>query len=129
MKRVSLILVLVVVGFGQSPPNGGVVTDPAKTPPHYVVFFVSAEAYKSMPYGERLAYISGWLDGRMNAGIFGNKRTITALRDCMEGKTITQVVAIVDKYVANHPENWHLAATGEADTAIDESICHIPDVP
>jgi len=129
VKKVGLILGLVAAGFAQKPPNGGVVADPAKDPPHYLVFFVSAEAYKNMPYGERLAYISGWLDGRMNAGMFGNKRTITALRDCMEGKTITQVVAIVDKYMANHPEDWHLAATRESDIALDESICPIPDVP
>jgi hypothetical protein len=125
MRKLGLILVLVTAGFTQNPPNGSVVADPANAPPHYVVFFVSAEAYKNMPDEQRLAYISGWLDGRLNAGAFGNAKTIVALRDCTKGKTNTQIAAIVDKYVASHPEDWHLAATREADVAIDESICPI----
>jgi hypothetical protein len=92
------------------------------------MFFISAEAYKNMPDEERLAYISGWMDGRLNAGAFGTVKTISALRDCIQGKniTITQVVAIVDKYIRSHPEGWNKPATSEADTGLDESMCHFP---
>jgi hypothetical protein len=94
------------------------------TPRHYFSFFVSAEAYKDGPVEERLAYLSGWLDSRLNAGSFGNAKTIKAMRDCTDGKTITQITAIVDKYVQGHPENWDRPAALEADAAIEE-VCPV----
>jgi hypothetical protein len=38
------------------------------------------------------------------------------------GKTITQITAIVDKYVSEHPETWHRPATLEAYDAL-KSAC------
>jgi hypothetical protein len=43
----------------------------------------------------------------------------------MKGKTSTQITAIVDKYVASHPEGWDKPASAAADDALDD-ICHIP---
>ena len=68
-----------------------------KPPQHYLAFFVGAEDYKNSSIAERTAYVGGWLDSRLNAGGFGNARTIKAMRDCIggpQGKTITQVTAV-----------------------------------
>ena len=107
----TLILVLAGASFAQN-----------ERPRHYLRFFVSAEAYKDGPVEKRSAYLSGWLDSRLNAGIFGNEKTIRAMRDCTEGKTITQITAIVDKYVQGHPETWDQPAALEADTAFKD-VC------
>jgi hypothetical protein len=40
----------------------------------------------------------------------------------MEGKTIIQVTAIVDKYVRAHPETWDRPAAIEADKAL-QGVC------
>ena len=114
MKRLALILILVSAGFAQD--------DAGTRDKHYFVFVVSAEAYKNMPLGQRTTYLSGWLDSRLNAGIFGNAKTIKAQRDCWEGKTITQITAVVDKYVEGHPEGWDRPAANEADSAL-QSLC------
>jgi hypothetical protein len=84
--------------------------------------FVSAEEYKDESVEQRVAYLSGWLDGSLDAGSFGNAKTIKALRDCMEGKTIIQVTAIVDKYVRAHPETWDRPAAIEAGKAL-QGVC------
>jgi hypothetical protein len=49
-------------------------------------------------------------------------KTIKAMRNCTEGKTITQITAIVDKYVQQHPETWDQPAATEADDALRE-VC------
>jgi hypothetical protein len=64
MKICTLMLVLVASSSAQ--------TD--KPSQHYVVFFVSAEEYKDESVEQRVAYLSGWLDGRLDAGSFGNAK-------------------------------------------------------
>ncbi|MFZ0694312.1 MAG: hypothetical protein WAN51_09205 [Alphaproteobacteria bacterium] len=113
-RMCALILVLASASFAQN-----------ETPPrHYLIFFVSAEEYKDSPIAERSAYLMGWLDGRMN-GRLGTAKGIKAMRDCAEGKTITQITAIVDKYVQGHPETWDRPASLEADAALGD-VC--PDL-
>ena len=125
MKRFGLILFLASAGLTQDRPNGSVVTDPAQEK-HYFQFFVRAETYLGMPRSEKVAYVTGLLDGRLNAGRFGDRKTITAMRACMNDKTGSQIAAIADKYIQSHPEDWDKPASVEIDDALDESICHIP---
>lgn len=111
-KMCALILVLASASFAQN-----------ETPPrHYLIFFASAEEYKDGPVAERSAYLMGWLDARMNGAYFGTAKGIKAIRDCTEGKTITQITAIVDKYVQGHPETWDRPAALEADAALGD-VC------
>jgi hypothetical protein len=112
MKIFSLLLISVGASFAQND----------KPPQHYIVFFVSAEEFKNGPIEKKTAYLSGWQDSRLNAGAFGNTKTIQAMRDCAEGKTITQIAAIVDKYMQGHPEAWDRPAALEADAAL-QSVC------
>lgn len=119
MKICTLFLALVCASFAQDD----------KPVHHYLMVFVSAEDYKNAPEEVRLACLSGWLDSRLNAGRFGNARTIKAMRECLgasegaittQGKTIAQITAIVDKYVQGHPETWHRPAALEADSALKD---------
>jgi hypothetical protein len=114
MKICTLFLILVGASFAQDD----------KPTQHSFAFFVSAEDYKNNPIGERMAYLSGWLDSRLNGGAFGNAKTIKAMRDCVggpQGKTITQITAIIDKYVQGHPETWERPAALEADAALKDA--------
>lgn len=111
MKICTLFLILAGAGFAQT----------AK-PEHYLVVFISAERYKDGSAHEKSVYLSGWLDSRLNAGFFGTStKKINAMRDCIEGKTVTQISAIVDKYVQGHPETWEQPAAIEADEALKEA--------
>ena len=127
MKRFCLVLVLVSAGFTQDAHNGPVA--PTQENGHYLLFFVSAERYKGAPEEVRQAYVTGLMDGRLNPNRFGNnKKTLaatTTLRNCVMHKTITQITAIVDKYVASHPEDWDKPASVAVDDAF-ANICEIP---
>jgi hypothetical protein len=93
---------------------------------HTLVSFVTTEKYRQLPPASRTVYLSGWLDGRLNAGyIGGTAEAIESQRQCVIGKTDTQITAIVDKYIADHPETWNRPAALEADDAL-QSIC--PDL-
>jgi hypothetical protein len=91
---------------------------------HYFVFFMKAETYRQMPPEIRQVYLSGWLDARLNAGLTGeNHEAISAQRECVQGKSINQITAIVDKYIEGHPETWDHPAATEADDALQMLAC------
>jgi hypothetical protein len=114
LKARILVLLFAVAGFAQD-----------NRPKHYVVFVYSAEYYKEAPPEQKSAYLSGWLDSRMNGGRYGDPRTMKAMRDCVQDRSIAQMVAIVDKYIQGHPETWQMPAATEADDAL-ELVC--PDL-
>jgi hypothetical protein len=112
MRHWLPLFLLAVVTFAQAPG-----------PEHYLVVFISAETYKDGSPHDKAVYLSGWLASRLNAGFVGAPaKAIKPLRDCMEGKTVTQVTAIVDRYILAHPETWERPAALEADQAIRE-VC------
>jgi hypothetical protein len=86
--------------------------------------------YKNMPRAAKQNYLAGYLDGHLNADQFSGfgkiAERIKVLRDCLASKTITQLTAIVDKYVESHPEGWDRPATDQASEALSRAVC--PDV-
>lgn len=117
MKRFVLLLLLSIMVFAQE-------EEARRNEKHYTVSFIRAETYKDGSSDERNAYLSGWLDSRTNIGMpyVGTAKGIKAYRDCVKGKTIFQITAIVDKYVNSHPETWNRPASAEADDAL-EGVC------
>lgn len=111
MKKMALILV--IVGAMALATESGKKDDGPT-----VLFWLSAEAYHNLPEMLRRTYLSGWLDARLNAGLVGGGRVIQAQRECVKEKTITQILAIVDKYVTEHPATWDRPAATEADEAL-----------
>jgi hypothetical protein len=79
-------------------------------PPHPVVIlagFYTGEQYLNLPSSQREAYASGLLDGLMAAGWLGAKeKSVTQIHDCIPGLTSGQFMAIMDKFVREHPEHW-----------------------
>jgi hypothetical protein len=92
-----------------------------QTDPTLLHGFCQSGSIQGLAWDQKAVYIEGWADSRLNAGIFGTAKTIKALRDCVQGKTITQILAIVDKYVQGHPETWNQPAAAEADDALQDS--------
>lgn len=53
------------------------------------------------------AYVTGVIDGFYAGQMINNDKAFYWLKKCTEGMTNTQITAIVDKYLKNHPEEWH----------------------
>ena len=114
----SFVLVFLVCGIlaqNQREPNK-----------RYTIGWVKAENYKKMTEAAREIYIAGWLDSRLNAGFLSwgpvSKKLIQLQRDCVEGKSISQITAIVDRHIQGHPEYWDQPAALQADAAL-QALC------
>jgi hypothetical protein len=73
--------------------------------------FLKAGAYLDMDEGSRRGYVMGILDGIYTSPFFGapdDNKALVSLATCVEGMKASQVAAIIEKYIRNHPEHWHL---------------------
>ena len=72
---------------------------------HYIEGgFYDGSAYRLLAPGERLAYVSGAVDGIFFSPTFGgDERKLRALSSCLGSMTNNQLLAIVDTYVGDHP--------------------------
>jgi len=71
--------------------------------------FVKAELFLKLDEENKRAYAMGLLDGMYMAPAFGapeNSRLLMKLSSCVEGMKASQVAAIMEKYVREHPETW-----------------------
>ncbi len=70
---------------------------------------MTAQEFLDMPQGARKYYVMGLMDGLFLAPMFGapagNKWRI-AIQSCVEGKQVSQLMAIIEKYMKSHPEYW-----------------------
>jgi len=53
------------------------------------------------------AYITGVMDGFFAGQAINSNKDFFWLKKCTDGMTNKQITAIVDKYLKNHPEQWH----------------------
>ena len=73
------------------------------------------------------SYLIGMMDGIFLAPFFGGERNkMEWFENCLVGTDSNQIVAIVDKYMREHPENWNESMHGIFNR-IFGSIC--PDGP
>jgi hypothetical protein len=71
--------------------------------------FVKAEMFLKFDEPNRRAYAMGLMDGMYMAPDFGapdNSKLLMKLTSCVEGMSSSQVAAIMEKYVREHPERW-----------------------
>jgi len=54
------------------------------------------------------AYIMGVIDGLSAGRLISSDEDFNWFRKCTVGMLNSQITAIVDKYLKNHPEEWHL---------------------
>ncbi len=71
--------------------------------------FLKAQDYLALaPENQRL-YVMGLLDGWYMAPMFGGRedyKYLMEIEKCVEGMKASQVAAIMEKYVKDHPEKW-----------------------
>ncbi len=85
--------------------------------------FLSGQDFLDMPEDGQRAYAMGFLDGIRQSVLLGADETkVGALHKCMGGVKASQIVAIVDKYLQEHPEKWHWDAKLTAYSALLE-VC------
>jgi hypothetical protein len=84
---------------------------------------VKAEAFLELSDADRVLYTAGLMDGFYASAIFGaSNETVANLSSCTKDMDSKQVSAIITKYVKEHPEGWHLPASGEAFNALSH-VC------
>lgn len=82
--------------------------------------------YRELPDDSRRAYISGVIDGFFFAPVWGgSSEKVFALLSCIKEMTNQQLMAIVDRYLADHPSDWHLPMHDVTFTALGD-VC--PDI-
>jgi hypothetical protein len=85
---------------------------------------MTAREFLDMPQGARKFYVMGLMDGLFLAPMFGapaNNKWRIAIQTCVEGKQVAQLVAIIEKYIKEHPEYWHADAHFEAYNALSRA--------
>ena len=69
---------------------------------------VEGRDYRTWPRIERTRYVMGAVDAYLASPIIGAPhRNASVLQTCLMDMSDTQMTAIVDKYLADHPEVWH----------------------
>lgn len=68
--------------------------------------FHTGQTYQTLSYAQRVGYMSGLVDGLLLAPFLGGSEENWLTR-CMVGMSDTQMTAIADKYVSDHPQDWH----------------------
>jgi hypothetical protein len=71
--------------------------------------FLKASQYLELSSGSQRVYAMGLLDGMYMSPAFGapaTNKVLLELETCIEGMKSSQVAAIIEKYVKDHPEKW-----------------------
>jgi len=72
--------------------------------------FLKSEEFVRMDAMSQSKYAVGIVDGMLLAPLFGapdNGQKIRAFGACIEGMSDTQVAAIINKFLRDHPERWN----------------------
>ena len=111
MKRMSVAIFLFLLQSSVVPQRSVVIH----------AGFLKARDYLDMPSEGQKTYAMGLMDGFYMAPLFGapdQNKNLVSLYPCVEGMKASQVAAIIEKYVKDHPEHWHLDLKLEAYTAM-----------
>jgi len=70
--------------------------------------FLTGNSFRELSYAGKRGYAMGFLDGAFMSPIFdAPKKELRWIETCVVGMTDEQVVAILDKFLANNPARWH----------------------
>jgi hypothetical protein len=78
---------------------------PRQAPPSFPSpIIVPFDVWVGFPHESKIMFYSGWANG-----LFTNTKDpgALALRGCVEKLTFDQIVAMIDKWHADHREDWH----------------------
>lgn len=118
MKKTTVALLMLVtvasIMHGQQQRSGIVAIDPG---------FFKGEEFLQMPEAQQEGFAAGLVDGIYLAPLFGAPgKNIESFHRCIVGMSTSQVAAIIQKYLKDHPEKWHQRLSVEAYSAL-ESAC------
>ena len=81
--------------------------------------FLTGEDCHNLPDHELRTFVMGWHAGLMLSPIYGaDQECLKPLRLCLEGKTDSQLAAVLRKWLEANPERWHEQCTIAAWVAI-----------
>lgn len=72
-----------------------------------VAGFYTGNMYRALPELHQRTYVAGVLDGFQASSLFlASTAANDKLFNCLKGKPVSQLHAIFEKYLAEHPERW-----------------------
>ena len=96
-RTIALSLILPLC-LGNSPPA---------TAQRVLAGFLTGNAYRELSESGKLGYAMGFINGLLVVPLItGKESDITWLHPCVSGMTNTQVVAIIEKQLADNPARW-----------------------
>jgi hypothetical protein len=73
--------------------------------------FLTGYDYRQSGEAIRDGYVMGLFDGFLASPIFGgSQNALQKLNSCVGNTNSTELRAMFDRYIDNHPEQWNLAA-------------------
>jgi len=71
--------------------------------------FGKASEYPNVSEQEKVSYARGFVNGLLVSSVIGaEENKVAGLYDCVKDMSGPQLAAIIDKYIKEHPEEWHL---------------------
>lgn len=71
--------------------------------------FITGNIYKEFSYSEQRGYIIGYFDGLLASPLLHRSNVESDdLESCIRKMTDTQLLAMVDKYMTENPDKWHM---------------------
>ena len=71
--------------------------------------YITGQRFLELQRNERLWAASGAIDGLLGATQFGAPLTrVMKLRNCLQDRNNGQVVAMIERFVRDRPEQWHV---------------------
>lgn len=84
--------------------------------------FLTGNEYRALAYSEKRGYAMGFLDGVFISPLYGaSKQRLRTVEQCTVGMTNDQMVAILDKWLADNPGRWHESMISLAFGALRDS--------
>ena len=119
--KIALFVLILFSIPSASPRQGTAPTPDARKTIFMLNGFGKAQDFLKYSNETKVGYAMGLLDGIWLAPIFDapdRGPALAATQACIKGMDNYQVEAIIEKYIKDHPEIWHLALNLEAWNAI-----------
>lgn len=102
MRRIVLLLILLLASTYVYADN-----DVVKGPVSIQKGFLTGEDFLKLSETDKASYSMGIIDGYLSAPIFGaDGKYLSWISTCVQGKTNTQLSAILVKYLQDNPGRW-----------------------
>ncbi len=90
--------------------------------------FSKAGELVDLPDTYLIAYLNGFVDTALAASVLGaSDGCVKRAEQCLKGKTLPQLVAIVRKHLKANPERWHMSANLQVFAALFMPCVHAPN--